>query len=167
MIFRSAARFAVPLAATIAAAAMLVACGGGGGAAPAPAATPLAPSALQLFPLSSAVATPPPGTLGVQDISMSFTVAGASQYVLAYEPGFSGTFTAKATPACAVAPGVSNSITSPIEISTLNGQSTGPQAVFQITAVAAGTCALKFSDGSTSNHAEILVTVTQSVGTVY
>jgi len=155
----------------VAAIAGLAACGGGGGGGTATPATPVASatpaaSALLLFPLSSAVASPPPGVLGIQDLTMSFTDAGASQYVLALEPGFQGTFTAKPTSACTVAAGVSNAITSPISVTAVGGHANGPQAVFQISSVAAGTCALKFNDGTTTNSAEILITVTQSVGNV-
>ena len=143
-------------------------CGGGGGgsAAPPALASPGAASALQLFPLATAVASPPPGQLGVQDITMNFTAVNASQYVLALEPGFAGTFTAKATANCVVADGYASPPPAPVTVAAVAGHSQGPQAVFQVTAVAAGTCALKFNDGTTTNNAEILVTVTQSVGTV-
>ncbi len=164
-------RFAGLFAAT----ALLAACGGGGGSSgagglsqvPAPTPSPVAQSGLQLFPLSNAVASPAPGVLGVEDLSMSFTVAGAVQYVLALEPGFQGTFTARATAACSVAAGVPADITQPVAVSAVGGHATGPQAVFAITAVAAGTCSIKFNDGTTTNSAEILTIVTQSVGTVY
>lgn len=161
------------LAGLFTATAFLAACGGGAGGADgfsqlsAPTPSPVAQSSLQLFPLSTAVASPAPGVLGVQDLSMSFTVSGAVQYVLAAEPGFQGTFTAKPTAACSVAAGVPPGITQPVTVSAVNGHAGGPQAVFAITAVAAGACPIKFNDGTTTNSAEILTIVTQSVGTVY
>ena len=156
---------------TALAALLLAACGGGGGgggSASAPTAATAAPDALQLFPLADAVASPAPGTLGVQDVAMNFTVAGSSQYVLALEPGFTGTFTAKKTGTCAFAAGVTppDGATAPVSVTELNGTGVGPQAVFELTAVAAGTCVVKVNDGSTTNSAEILVNVTQTEGNV-
>jgi hypothetical protein len=147
--------------------AALAACGGGGGGPSLPSQSFSSPTpaasgqAIQLFPLTnytqgSPVTTPSPGTLGVNELNLSYTVTGQTQYVLVFEPGFSGTFTF-GVPTCTLSPA---SVT--LNLTT----AAGPQAVLAITSSSAGSCSVKITDGTTANTAEIDAVVTTTSGTI-
>lgn len=149
---------------SIVAACVFAGCGGGGGSSPAPAsvvptATPGPGIQLFLVPADegngSPVTEPSPGIIGVNLLSLPFTAVGQQQGVLVVETGFSGTFTAS-TKDC-----TTGAVT--VTPTSTTGQK---EAVFVITAAAAGFCDVTFKDGSTTNYAEILVDVTTTTGTI-
>jgi hypothetical protein len=117
--------------------------------------------AIQLFPLTnytegSPITQPSPGVLGATELNLQYTVVGQAQYVLVFEPGFSGTFTF-GVPTCTLNPAAV----------TLNLTSAaGPQAVLAITSASAGSCSVKISDGTTANTAEVDAVVTTTSGTI-
>jgi hypothetical protein len=107
-----------------------------------------------VFNITVAIAGTTPGALGVSTSSVAFTAAGAVQSFSATEAGYSGALTASnGAPSCA-------------GIATFSPASgTGPTAVFNVTAVAAGTCQIKVSDTNGQSTA-VTVTVTTTSGTV-
>jgi len=147
--------------------AALTACGGGGGGGgstslPGGSGTqPQSGQPIQLFPLAndtqgSPVTQPSPGTLGATELGLDYTIVGQAQYVLVYEPGFSGSFSFT----------VSSCTLSPNAVTLNEASATGPQAVLAITSSSAGSCSVKISDGTTANSAEVDATVTTTSGNV-
>jgi hypothetical protein len=146
-------------------------CGGGGSVPTAsntqptstsqPPAVSQTSSPIQLFSLANYTAgepitQPSPGVLGANELNLTYTVVGQIQYVLVFEPGFTGTFTFS----------VNSCTLSPPAVTLNESTAAGPQAVLGITAASAGSCAVKITDGTTANTAEVAVVVTTTSGTI-
>jgi hypothetical protein len=144
------------------------ACGGGGSMPASNSTQPSQPPAvsetaspIQLFSLTnytagSPVTQPSPGVLGVNELNFSYTVVGQTQYVLVFEPGFTGTFSFTVNSCTSTSPAVT----------LTESTATGPQAVLGITSATAGSCVVEITDGTTSNTAEVAVVVTTTTGTI-
>jgi hypothetical protein len=152
--------------ATILFIAAMTACGGGGGGTSLPSqpvSTPTpAPSsqAIQLFPLTdyaqgSPVTQPSPGTLGTNELNLDYTVVGQTQYVLVFDPGFTGTFGFS----------VSNCTLSPDAVTIAETSSTAQQSILEITSASAGSCIVKIATGL-GGSAEVDVVVTTTSGSI-
>ncbi len=141
-------------------------------ATPTPTPTPSSP--IQLFLVNSAtddqpIVEPSAGQLGVNNLSLPFTTLGQQQYVLVYEPGFTGTFSA--TPINCYDYAVTSPTSPPTLTGTTPAVTVNPpssvgfrSAIFTITSVQAGICNVKISDSV--NGASILVDVTTTTGTI-
>jgi hypothetical protein len=121
-----------------------------------------------LYALGSSVSpetsTPPAGVLGVQSLNLTFTGTGQTNAVLAYETGYTGSFTVASS--CTNAAGAASG-TSPATATFAGSKTgTGPGAVLTVTAGATGgTCTYTITD-SGSNSAILFVGTSLTTGSI-
>jgi hypothetical protein len=161
----TAMRARFTLAGVAALAALAVGCGGGGGGGSSPAAVSPATTApsstgqmqLYLVPASTSTGGPvviPTGALGGTTQSVSFDALGQAQGVLVVEAGFTGTFTESV-----------NGTTCNSGVTVTPTSASGKNnAVFVITAAAAGICSVTITDGT--NVGSVLVDITTTTGSI-
>ena len=122
------------------------ACAGGSGT-PAQALTSQNAAPVMLYPASAGGSIATPSPVGTLTQNVAFTAAGSQAYILAYQSGFTGTFTvasacqtpSQPTGATGVATAAFGVPTGPGAVLTITAGSTGGNCVFTITGASSKT----------------------------